>query len=577
MTDQPLHSPVPPVVTPLPSPVGPALGARWRSALPSGWTLLLLIIALMVALPVLIVTSRVLVPSNGVWDHLAATVLPTYITNTLMLAGGVAMGVLIVGVGTAWLVTMCRFPGQRWLEWALLLPMAMPAYVMAYTYTDLLQFVGPVQSGLRAFFGWTRDDYWFPNIRSLGGAVAVLTFVLYPYVYLLARAAFLEQSVCALEVARTLGAGAWRSFIRVALPLARPAIAAGLALAMMEVLADFGTVQYFAVDTFTTGIYRTWFALGEPVAAAQLASVLMLFVTGLVVMERYSRGRARYFHATGRYRVLPSYRLTGFRAVSALVACLLPLALGFLIPLAILFHLAWGGGDALFGDTFLRLARNSFTLAGITALLAVGLACLVAYGLRLRPTPLLRAAARVAAMGYAVPGSVIAVGILIPAARFDNAVDGFMRAQFGISTGLLLSGTIAAIVYAYLVRFLAVSFNTVEASLSKIRPTMDHAARILGQTAGRTLAKVHVPIMKGSLLTAGLLVFVDVMKELPATMIVRPFNFDTLAVRVYTLASDERLAEASTSAIAIVLVGIIPVVMLSRAITKSRPGSSSDQ
>ena len=577
MTDHPLHSPVPPVGAPLRSTTRPVLASRWRSALPAGWTILLLVIALMVALPVLIVTSRVAVPSNGVWGHLAATVLPTYIANTLMLAGGVALGVLVVGVGTAWLVTMCRFPGQRWLEWALLLPMAMPAYVMAYTYTDLLQFVGPVQSGLRAFFGWTRDDYWFPNIRSLGGAVAVLTFVLYPYVYLLARAAFLEQSVCALEVARTLGAGAWRSFIRVALPLARPAIAAGLALAMMEVLADFGTVQYFAVDTFTTGIYRTWFALGEPVAAAQLASVLMLFVMGLVVMERYSRGRARYFHSTGRYRVLPSYQLTGGRAIVALLACLLPLALGFLIPLALLVNLALSGGDALFGSAFLRLAGNSFTLAGITALLAVGLACLVAYGLRLRPTRLLRGAARVAAMGYAVPGSVIAVGILIPAARFDNAVDGFMREQFGISTGLLLSGTIAAIIYAYLVRFLAVSFNTVEASLSKIRPTMDHAARILGQTAGRTLARVHVPIMKGSLLTAGLLVFVDVMKELPATMIVRPFNFDTLAVRVYTLASDERLAEASSSALAIVLVGIIPVVMLSRAITKSRPGSSSDQ
>ncbi len=559
---------LPPTLSPLTAPA-----RSWRARLPSGWTQAVLLIAFAVALPVLIVGSRVFVSSNGVWAHLADTVLWTYIRNTLMLAGGVAVGVSIIGVGTAWLVTMCRFPGQRWLEWALLLPMAVPAYVLAYVYTDLLQFVGPVQTALREMFGWRRADYWFPDIRSLGGAIAVLSFVLYPYVYLLARAAFLEQSVCVLEVARTLGAGAWRSFARVALPLARPAIAAGLALSMMEVLADFGTVQYFAVDTFTTGIYRTWFAMGEPVAAAQLASVLMLFVMVLVVMERTSRGRARYFHSTGRYRVLPSYRLGGLRATAALVSCLLPLLLGFALPVLLLVRMAVMEGDSLFAASFRELAGNSFTLAGITSVLAVALAALVAYGLRLRPTPVLKGAARVAAMGYAVPGSVIAVGILIPAAHVDNAVDGFMRATFGISTGLVLSGTIVAIVYAYLVRFLAVSFNTVEASLSKIRPTMDQAARILGQSPGKTLLKVHTPIMRGSLLTAALLVFVDVMKELPATMIVRPFNFDTLAVRVYTLASDERLAEASTPALAIVAVGIIPVILLSRAIAKSRPGT----
>ena len=553
-------------------PLSPS-AAACRRYIPSGWTLSVLLIAFAVALPVLIVGSRVLVSSNGVWGHLASTVLGTYIANTMLLAGGVAAGVTLIGVGTAWLVTMCRFPGQRWLEWALLLPMAMPAYVMAYTYTDLLQFVGPVQTTLRELFGWRRADYWFPDIRSLGGAVTVLSFVLYPYVYLLARAAFLEQSVCVLEVARTLGAGPWRSFARVALPLARPAVVAGLALAMMEVLADFGTVQYFAVNTFTTGIYRTWFAMGEPVAAAQLASVLMLFVMALVVMERYSRGRARYFHSTGRYRVLPSYRLRGGRAAGALAACLAPLLIGFIIPVGTLARLAVNGGDHLFGASFWELARHSFTLAGLTAVLAVGLACLVAYGLRLHPTATLKGAARIAAMGYAVPGSVIAVGILIPAARIDNAIDSFMRGTFGLSTGLILSGTIMAIVYAYLVRFLAVSFNTVEASLSKIRPTMDQAARVLGQTPGLTLLKVHTPIMRGSLLTAGLLVFVDVMKELPATMIVRPFNFDTLAVRVYTLASDERLSEASTPALAIIAVGILPVILLSRAIARSRPGS----
>ncbi len=548
--------------------------ARHR-LMPSGWTIATLAIACLVAMPVMVVLSRVLIPTDGVWSHLASTVLPYYLANTAQLVLGVGTGTLVLGVGTAWLVTMCRFPGSRVLEWALLLPMAVPAYVMAYVYTDLLQFVGPVQTTLREVMGWTRRDYWFPEIRSLGGAVVMLTLVLYPYVYLLSRAAFLEQSVCVLEVSRTLGRGPYRSFFGVALPLARPAIVAGLALVLMEVLADFGTVQYFAVDTFTTGIYRTWFAMGQPVAAAQLASVLMLFVLALLLVERWSRGAAKFHHTTSRYRTLPSYRLRGLRGAGA-GRLLLPLLLGFFVPGAALVRLAMREGDALLGQMFWRLATNSVLLASLTAALAVALALVIAYGLRLRPSPVLKGAARVASMGYAVPGSVIAIGVLIPFARFDNALDAFMVEHFGISTGLLMSGTIGALIFAYLVRFLAVSFNTIEASLGKIRQNMDHASRILGQTASSTLRKVHAPLMLGSLLTAGLLVFVDVMKELPATMIVRPFNFDTLAVRTYQLASDERLAEAAAPALAIVAVGIIPVILLSLAITRSRPGHADD-
>ncbi|QQP90839.1 iron ABC transporter permease [Skermanella sp. TT6] len=549
--------------------------ARHR-LLPSGWTAATLLIACLVALPVVVVVSRIFIPTDGVWSHLASTVLPYYLGNTAKLVLGVGAGTLVIGVGTAWLVTMCRFPGSRVLEWALLLPMAVPAYVMAYVYTDLLQFVGPVQTTLRELTGWTRHDYWFPNIRSLGGAVAMLTLVLYPYVYLLSRAAFLEQSVCVLEVSRTLGRGPYRSFFGVALPLARPAIVAGLALVLMEVLADFGTVQYFAVDTFTTGIYRTWFAMGQPVAAAQLASVLMLFVLVLMLMERWSRGSAKFHHTTSRYRRLPSYRLRGLRGAAALAACVLPLLLGFLVPAAALLDLALEDGDALLGAMFWTLATNSILLAALTSVLAVALAVVLAYGLRLRPSPVLKGAVRIASMGYAVPGSVIAIGVLIPFARLDNALDAFLVEHFGISTGLLLSGTIAALIFAYLVRFLAVSFNTIEASLGKIRPNMDQASRVLGQTPSGTLVKVHAPLMLGSLLTAGLLVFVDVMKELPATLIVRPFNFDTLAVRTYQLAADERLAEASAPALAIVAVGILPVILLSVAITRSRPGHAED-
>lgn len=551
--------------------LAPAAPPR-RLRLPGGWTLFTLLIAALVALPVLVVLSRVTAETGGVWAHLAGTVLGDYVGNTLMLMLGVGLVVLIVGVGTAWLVTMHAFPGRGSLEWALLLPLAVPAYVMGYVYTDLLQFAGPVQTALRQAFGWTAQDYWFPPIRSVGGAVFVMGFVLYPYVYMLARAAFLAQSLCVLEVGRTLGRGPWGCFFEIALPLARPAIAAGLALALMETIADFGTVSYFAVNTFTTGIYRTWFGMGAPVAAAQLAAVMLILVALLAALERWSRGRSRYHHTTGRYRRLAPRKLRPVRAGFALLACSAPILIGFVIPALDLLRMAVAVGDPAWGPRFFRFGANSFVLAGLTAAIAVGLALLLAYGVRLRPTRPVRGAVRVAALGYAVPGSVIAVGILLPFATLDNAIDAAMRGWFGLSTGLLLTGTIAGLVYAYLVRFLAVSYNTVEAALGKIGPNMDRASRTLGQTATGTLLRIHAPLMRGGLLTAGLLVFVDVLKELPATMILRPFNFDTLAIRAHRLAADERLAEAATAALTIVLVGIIPVILLSRAIARSRPG-----
>jgi iron(III) transport system permease protein len=539
-------------------------------------TLAGLAIALVVAAPVLIVASHVFLPSDGAWAHLAATTLPGQIANTVLLMAGVGLGCVLGGVSTAWLVTMCRFPGSRVLEWALLLPMAMPAYIMAYAYTDLLQFAGPVQTTLRGLTGWRRGDYWFPDIHSLEGAIVILTLALYPYVYLLARAAFLEQSVCAIEVARTLGHGPWATFFRVALPLARPAIAGGTALALMEAAADFGTVQYFGVDTFTTGIYRTWFGMGNKVAAAQLAAVLILCVLLVLVLERLSRGEARYHHTTRRYQRIVAARLTGVRAAGALIMCLAPLLFGFLLPALALLALHFGGGDPLFGRRFLDYAANSFILAGLGALLTVAAALVLAYGLRLQPTPPMRIAARVASMGYAIPGSVIAVGMLIPLATVDNAVDSWMRATFGVSTGLILSGTVVALLFAYMARFLAIGLNTVESGLSRVTPSMDEAARTLGASPAGTLARVHAPLLKGSVLTAGILVFVDVLKELPATLIVRPFNFDTLAIRVYNLASDERLAQASTGALAIVAVSLAPVVLLSLMITRARPGGGRD-
>jgi iron(III) transport system permease protein len=537
----------------------------------SGWTSLVWAIACLISIPVIFVVGSVFTPAADVWNHLASTVLPRYVMNSIWLMLGVGSGVLLIGVGTAWLVTMCRFPGSRWLEWALLLPLAAPAYILAYTYTELLEFYGPVQRSLRSLFGWqTVRDYWFPDIRSVWGAIAMLTLVLYPYVYLLVRTAFLEQSVCTLEASRSLGCNPWRSFLKVALPLARPAIAAGVALALMETLSDFGTVQFFAVDTFTTGIYRTWFGMGERQAASQLAACLMLFILGLILLERWSRRQVRYYQS-GNVRQPPNrYVLRGIRAAIAQIACLIPLCLGFIVPTALLLHMTIKNADVTITDRFWQFASNSFTLAGLTAVLGVAIALIVAYGVRLRPTPAMSLAARISAMGYAIPGSVIAVGVLVPIGRLDNALDAWMRSTFNISTGLLLSGTIVALVFAYLVRFLAISLGTVEASLGRIKPNLDDAARSLGHNPTSTLLRVHAPLLGSGLLTAAILVFVDVMKELPATLIVRPFNFDTLAVQVYRLAADERLAEASAPALAIILVGVLPVILLSRQISRSR-------
>jgi iron(III) transport system permease protein len=537
----------------------------------SGWSLVVTLLAVFVAAPVLVVLASVFTPSGEVWSHLASTVLPRYVRNSLWLLLGVGTGSLVIGAGLAWLVTMCRFPGKRVFEWALLLPMAVPAYILAYTYTDFLQFAGPLQSTLRAVTGWGPGEYWFPNVRSLGGAIAMLTLALYPYVFLLSRAAFLEQSSSILEASRSLGRGPWRSFFVVSLPLARPAIVAGIALALMETLSDFGTVDYFGVQTFTTGIYRTWFGMGERVAAAQLAALLLVFVFALIVLERWSRRRTGYQQPTSsRYRVLTEYRLTGGRAVLAFLAALAPIALGFLLPAGLLLAMTVRHTERTVSPLFWQYASNSLVLASLTALLAMLLALVLAYGVRIRPNVLTKLATRVASMGYAVPGSVIAVGVLMPLGLFDNSVDAWMRSTFGVSTGLLLSGTIVGLVFAYLVRFLAVSFGTVEAGLGKVTRSMDEAAMSLGHKPLRTLTRVHVPMLRGSLLTAMLLVFVDVIKELPATLIVRPFNFDTLAVRVYRLASDERLVEASGGALAIVLVGILPVIVVSTAIARSR-------
>lgn len=528
--------------------------------------------SLVIALPVLVIIGSLFGDYSPAWEHLIDTVLGDYVINSLLLMLGVGAGTLLLGVSAAWLTAMCEFPGRRFFSWALLLPMAMPAYIIAYTYTGMLDYAGPVQSLLRDTFGWRYGDYWFPEIRSLGGAVCMLSLVLYPYTYLLVRVAFQEQSTAVLEASRSLGKTLPATFFRVALPLARPAIAAGVSLALMETLADYGTVSYFGVSAFTTGIFRTWYGLGELQTAAQLAAFLMLFVFMLFILERQSRRRLR-FYRTGMRQPPRRVALRGWRAAAAVSLATVILTAGFLLPASQLAVWVLQDPAQAAQPAFLQLAGNSFFLAAIAAACCLLLALFLGYGKRLFPGFAQTTANGVVSMGYAVPGTVIAVGVLIPFAWFDNIVDSWLREHVGVSSGLLLSGTLGALVFAYVVRFLSVSLQTVESGLARIRPSIDESARSLGYPPLSLLRRIHIPMLRGSLLTALLLVFVDVLKELPTTLILRPFNFNTLAVRAHELASDERLADAALPALAIVLIGLLPVILLTRNMASDNAAS----
>jgi iron(III) transport system permease protein len=523
-----------------------------------------LVVATLVIFPVLGVLGHLATGSSAeVLRHLASTVLAEAVLTSLGLGCLVTAGAILVGTGAAWLVTQYEFPGRRWLTWALMLPLAMPAFVAAYAYTDWLQFSGPVQGGLRRLFGWGPREYWFPEIRSLPGAAALFVAVLYPYVYALARPAFIERSPHLVDAARTLGCTHRAVFWRVALPLARPAMIGGGMLALMETLSDYGAVAYFGLPTFTQSLYNAWFNLGDRSAASQLAAALLLTVAVVVMVERRSRGERR-FATTASHGKSPRVVLEGWPAVRALILCLLPVIAGFVLPAILLGRLHLQLEQAPRWSGYWQWLGNTVTAASITALAAVALALLVAYAGRLQPRPLVRAANTLVGLGYALPGAVIAVGVLVPLARLDNAFDAWTRAHLDISTGLLLTGSLAALVYAYLVRYLAVAYHGIDAGLTRITPSMDLSARSLGATPWETLLRVHVPLLTRSALAAAVLVFVDTVKELPATLILRPFNFDTLAVVAHNFAKDERLAEAALPALTIVLIGLVPALLLSR-------------
>ena len=492
--------------------------------------------------------------------EMAQTVLPDYALTSLLLCVSVAFGVALVGIATASAVTLFEFPGRRIFEWALLLPLAMPAYVVAYAYTDFLQFAGPLQTWARSTFG--LQGRLLPDVRSLGGAVLVFTVVLYPYVYLLARAALAERAVHLMEAARLLGAPLSRRIREVALPLARPAVAAGVALALMETLADFGVASYFGIQTFTAGIYKAWLAMDNRMAAAQLATLLLLVVAVLLKIEHGAQKRMRFVSSkTGTASsadALPTY-LQGHRAAAAWLICAVPIALGFVLPVLFMLRPLVQGWGALPWSQFGGWALNSIWLASLSAVLATALALSLAFAVRIQPSALTRGAAQLASLGYAVPGAVIVVGLLTPLGWLQSTAP-------DLKAGYWVTATVLGIVWAYLVRFSAVALQSVQSGYTRLPTSLDDSARTLGTTGLGLLKRVHWPLLRRSVAVAALLVFVDVMKELPATLVLRPFNSDTLAVVAYQLARDERLGEAALPALALVLVGLLPVALLSRTL-----------
>jgi iron(III) transport system permease protein len=505
-------------------------------------------------------------------EQLARTVLPRYVGATIALVLLVGAGAALIGTGAAWLVVSCEFPGRRWLEVALVVPLAFPAYVLAYAYTHVLDFPGPVQTLLRDLTGWGPRDYWFPEIRSLGGAAFVMTLTLYPYVYLLARAAFALTGRGPFEVARSLGSGPWAAFARVSVPMARPAIFAGTLLVAMEVIADYGTVAFFGVQTFATGIYTSWFVLADRAAAAQLALGLLAFALLLATLERMTRAGAR-FAPRARFDGARA-RLTGPRAWGAVAACAVPILFGAVLPAVALGIMATSSQQDVLSARYLRFLTNTATLAGIAAAVTVAAAVVLGTYARMSPGRASEGVLALGRLGYAVPGGVIAVGLLVPFGAFDNAVDAFMESRFGIDTGLLVTGSIWLLVGAYMVRFLAAAVGAYESGLSTVTHNVDSAARVLGAGLWGTVGRVHLPVLRPAVGTAALIVFVDVAKELPATLILRPFNFDTLAVQAHRLASDERLSGAAVPSLMLAALGLIPVILLMRRMRRVGAGGS---
>ncbi|QWZ76011.1 iron ABC transporter permease [Aeromonas sp. FDAARGOS 1419] len=532
-----------------------------------GWMTGSWAIALLLGLPVIALLFSAFSAEGELFRHLADTVLLDYLGNTLGLVVGVVLLSLLFGVPTAWLVAMCQVPGRRALQWALMLPMAMPSYIVAYVYTDLLDYSGPLQAGLRALFGWNSPaDYWFPAIRSLGGAAWVLALVLFPYVYLLTRASFLEQSVSLIHSSRLLGCTPWQSFRRLSLPLARPTIMVAVSLVAMETLADFATVHFFAINTLTTAVYDTWLGYGSLATAAKLSCLMLLAVVLLIALERRSRSRQQVFQKSMGHEQPLRYPLKGIGRWLACLWCWGLVLAGFGLPFVILLDYGVRYFELSWTPEFVRFAGNSLAISALTALLAMGIALLLGFFRRLDGGIKSLLPLRIAAMGYAMPGTVLAIGVLVPLTALDFAINDLAEWLGRQGPGLLLTGTITAIVFGYLVRFVAIAIGSVESSMGKISPSLDMAARSLGQGDGGMLRRVHLPLVRRGLFAGAMLVFIESMKELPAALLLRPFNFDTLATHVYQFVSDEMLERGALGAIVIVLVGLLPLIWVNRSL-----------
>lgn len=526
----------------------------------SGWTMVSVCIAALVITPILAIVWLAMFPTENIWPHLIATTLPRYMGNSILMMSLVGILSASVGTGAAWIVVMYRFPGRKIVEWGLLLPLALPAYIGAYALVDFWEYAGPFQTGLRALFGWENAaDYWFPEVRSIGSAVLVIAGSLYPYVYFLARTAFREQSGSALEVSRALGCGPWASFWRVGLPLARPAIVAGSAIVMMETLNDFGAVEFFAVQTLTTGIFTVWLEASNVGGAAQIACVILIFVLLLVTLEKLSRRKIRFHETAKQKRDVAPTILTGSRALVALIGCAIPVIFGFVMPIGIMASHAFAQPDLWLQTSLWKATLTTVKVSGLAALITVFAGLVMVYGARLSNAHLPRLLAPATTIGYAAPGAVLAIGIMIPFAALDNRVADAWLALTGIDPGLLLTGTAGAVILAYSVRFFAIAFGSIDAAFGRVTPNMGLAARSLGHSAGSSLWRVHMPIIRGSMATATLLIFVDCVKELPATLLLRPFGMDTLATKVYDFASLEDINGAAPASLVIVSVSLTAV------------------
>jgi iron(III) transport system permease protein len=528
------------------------------------WIGMTLVLALLIALPLLIVFFNVTDEGGEIWNHILNELLPSYITNTLILMLGVGVLTFVVGVSTAWVTSVYEFRGQRFFSWALILPIALPAYISGFTWAGILDYTSPVYVFFRNHLGIDTGQYLFFDILSMSGAIIILSLALYPYVYLITRAYFIRQSASLFDVAASLGKSPISIFYQIALPLARPAIVAGISLALMEVLNDYGLVRYFGVDTFTTGIFTAWFSFSNAAAALKLSAFLMIFVLILLLIERMQRGKMRYDLQGNSFRPFVKKKLKPTNSVLAITVCMVPVSFGFLIPVIMLFYWSMQTAPMVVDYRFAKLLGNSFILATIASVVIVIIALFIGFTVRRFPSVLVKFMAKVITLGYALPGAVVAIGIIIPFLWIDKN----LASMGGTSIKLALTGTWFVLIYAYLVRFMAVGFNSIESGMEKTPTTLDEASLSLGKSNFKTLMEVNIPLLTGSIISAALLVFIDVLKELPLTLILRPFNFDTLAIRAFEFASDERVAEAAPASVIIVITGLIPVFLLNRIMNR---------